>query len=199
MLVRHIGFKRQLHWPVQVAEWIGKRLMQPYLFKFVPSPQDGTLLDEMQTCENLNMDDDSTAFGTFDNIDDAGLLVRKVRSAGKGSGSVTGLLTEAGASAAAAAVVAQTAQSASVAAAAAATAARGSLNGATVHVLDDVDDSEQEAVPDADPPGHADVATNAAAPSEQGLQQQGALNAATPAAGTCADTWGHKRCETLCT
>ena len=183
---------------MQVAEWIGKRLMQPYLFKFVPSLEDDTLLDKMQTRENLNMLADSTAFDAVDNIDDAGSLVRKVRSTGKGSASVIDLLTEAGASAAAAAAVAQAALVATAAPTAAA-AARGCLNGATVSMLDDVNHSEDPRVLDADPPGHADVATNEAGASEQGLGQQGAVNAATPAAGTSAVTLSHKGCEMRCT
>jgi hypothetical protein len=62
---------------MQVAAWLGKRLMRPYACKFVPSPQDQSLMDELQTREPLDMDPSDTAFGAFDSIIDHGLLVRK--------------------------------------------------------------------------------------------------------------------------
>lgn len=67
---------------VQVAEWLGKRLMRPYLFKFVHSPQDGALPDMLQTRELLDMDPELTALGAFEASADYGKLMRK-RSAAK--------------------------------------------------------------------------------------------------------------------
>jgi hypothetical protein len=61
---------------MQLAEWIGKRLMRPYACKFVALPQDRPLLDELQTREELDMDPADTAFSTFNTDEDGGLLLR---------------------------------------------------------------------------------------------------------------------------
>jgi hypothetical protein len=80
---------------MQLAEWIGKRLMRPYACKFVAFPQDRPLLDELQTREELDMDPADTAFGAFNTDEDGGLLLRP---SSRPSGAVSAALSDAEAS-----------------------------------------------------------------------------------------------------
>ena len=77
---------------LQVAEWIGKRLMQPYNCKFVPMPQDVQLLDELQTQQPFNMDPQISAMGMFDHDADHGLLVRRPGATADGGAAVAAAL-----------------------------------------------------------------------------------------------------------
>ena len=55
---------------LQVAKWLGERLMRPYRYKFVSSPQDSIMLEDLQTRQRLDA-------GALDTFSEHSLLLRR--------------------------------------------------------------------------------------------------------------------------
>lgn len=53
-----------------MAKWLGERLMRPYRYKFVSSPQDSIMLEDLQTRQPLDA-------GALDTINEHSLLLRR--------------------------------------------------------------------------------------------------------------------------